>query len=403
MKRIQMLWCSQWIRRILIILSLTVFAGGVAALVAAPYLPRLIEEGYPAPQWPAPGAFARIPGDEGGTVVAARPKTPIKAPLGDMSKSLFGKDGGQALLVHRDGALVLEHYADGVDQQTRFISYSLAKSLVGALVLRAVTRTLIGGLQDPVGKYLPEVGDNAFRAVPLAAFLRMRSGVVFSESGLKASSVPDDKDIENFLINPFGPMARLHVGGLDDLGHGLRVDPSNTNFSYQNVNTAILGAVLEKVYGEGLESVLAKEIWIPAGAQTADWRRYDETLSVTPYCCIYARPRDWLKVALFLMNNGGGQFLRLDLWADYFGRTLAAAERRKGAYGLHIYQNVLDRAGEPLQGPFSYMFGSRGQVVYMMPGKKLALVRFGDGNPLLHSTLYGAWRSLPANLTPNTP
>lgn len=392
---IQTLWRSHWIRRILVILLLTLFTGGISALVFAPYLPRLVAEGYPAPQWPGSGVFAKIPGAEEHPDATAGPKTPIKASLGDMSNSLFGKDGGQALLVHRDGAIVLEHYADGVDGQTRFNSYSLAKSLVGALVLRAVTRTLIGGLQDPVGKYLPEVGDQAFRAVPLAAFLRMRSGVVFSESGLKASSVPGDKDIETLLINPFGPMARLHMGGLADLGPGLRVDPSDIEFSYQNVNTAILGAVLEKVYGQGLESVLAKEIWIPAGAQAADWRRYDETLSVTPYCCLYARPRDWLKVALFLMKNGDGKFLRQDLWSDYFGRTLAEADRRKGAYGLHVYQNVLDRAGEPLQGPFSYMFGSRGQVVYMMPGKKLALVRFGDGIPLLHSTLYGAWRSLP--------
>jgi len=149
------------------------------------------------------------------------------------------------------------------------------------------------------------------------------------------------------------------------------------------------------VYGEGLETVLAREIWAPAGAEAADWRRHGEELPVTPYCCIYARPRDWLQVALFLMNNGDGHFLRPDLWQAYFGRGLSAAERRKGAYGLHVYHNVLDRSGELLQGPFTYMFGSRGQVVYMMPEKKLALVRFGDGIPLLHSTLYGAWRSLP--------
>lgn len=393
---IQTLLCSHWIRRILVILLLTTFVASAAALVVAPYLPRLVLEGYPAPQWPASGAFAGVKGARSSSDFSIRSDGSVKASLGTMSQGLFAKDGGKALLVHHDGALKLEHYANGVDRQTRFNSYSLAKSLVGVLVLRAVTRSLIGGLQDPVGKYLPEIGDPAFRAIPLAAFLRMRSGVVFSEAGVKATSVSDTKNIEDLRINPFGPMARLHTGGLGEVGSGLRVDPSNTAFSYQNVNTAILGAVLEKVYGEGLETVLAKEIWIPAGAQAADWRRYGEGLPVTSYCCIYARPRDWLQVAVFLMNNGDGYFLRPDLWQSYFGHAVSTAERQKGAYGLHVYHNVLDRSGEPLQGRFSYMFGSRGQVVYMMPDKKLALVRIGDGIPLLHSTLYGAWRSLPS-------
>lgn len=391
---IQMLWCSHWIRRILVIPLLTVFAIGGVAVMVAPYLPRLVLEGYPAAQWPAAGAFAGIQGVERTSDSVIRPDNPVRASLGEMSKGLFGKDGGKALLLHHDGALKLEHYAGGVDRQTRFNSYSLAKSLVGVLVLRAVTRSLIGGLRDPVGKYLPEIGDQAFRAAPLAAFLHMRSGVVFSETGLRASSVSGTKNIEDMRINPFGPMARLHMAGLGDVGSGLRVDPSNTAFSYQNVNTAVLGAVLEKVYGVGLETVLAREIWVPAGAMAADWRRHGKDLPVTPYCCIYARPRDWLQVALFLMSNGDGHFLRPDLWQSYFGRALPAAARQKGAYGLHVYHNVLDRAGEPLQGPFSYMFGSRGQVVYMMPEKKLAIVRFGERIPLLHSTLYGAWRSL---------
>jgi len=392
---IRTVWCSHWIRCILVILLLTTFVAAAAALVVAPYLPRLVLEGYPAPQWPASGAFARVKGAGNGSDTAIRSDRPVKSSLGAMSQNLFGKDGGKALLVHHDGTLKLEHYSGGIDRRTRFNSYSLAKSLVGVLVLRAVTRSLIGGLQDPVGKYLPGVGDPAFRAVPLAAFLHMRSGVVFSESGLRATSASEVKNIEDLRINPFGPMARLHMKGLGDVASGLRVDRSNTAFSYQNVNTAILGAVLERVYGEGLETVLAREIWAPAGAEAADWRRHGEELPVTPYCCIYARPRDWLQVALFLMNNGDGHFLRPDLWQAYFGRGLSAAERRKGAYGLHVYHNVLDRSGELLQGPFTYMFGSRGQVVYMMPEKKLALVRFGDGIPLLHSTLYGAWRSLP--------
>ena len=62
---------------------------------------------------------------------------------------------------------------------------------------------------------------------------------------------------------------------------------------------------------------------------------------------------------------------------------------------LQVYHNVLDRPGEALQGRFTYMFGSGGQIVYMMPQRKLVVVRFGRQMQLLHSTLYAAWRSLP--------
>lgn len=38
--------------------------------------------------------------------------------------------------------------------------------------------------------------------------------------------------------------------------------------------------------------------------------------------------------------------------------------------------------------------GSRGQITYLMPGKDLVVVRFGDGFQKLHSTLHETWRSM---------
>lgn len=385
---------NRWVRRIATFILIIVCVGGLTILLVAPYLPRLIAEGYPAAYWPASGTFASLPGK-----AVERPALQPAAGIAATGKSLalFERDGGRALLVYRAGVLSLEHYADGFGPETRFNSYSLVKSLVGVLVLRAASKGLIVSLDDPVGDYLPNIGDETFRSVPLLAFLRMRSGVMFSESGLKSASVPGNKSVEQVFVNPFGPMARLHMGGLSVVADGLRADPNIKGFSYQNINTAILGAVLEAVYRSDLQSILSDEIWVPAGAADASWRQYDAQKPVSPYCCIYARPRDWIRVAAFLMKNGpdGAPFLRPDLWGRYFGRRIALSDRQKGLYDLHLYQNVLDRAGEPLQGPFSYMFGSKGQTVYMMPDRDLVVVRFGDGLPLLHSTLYAAWRSLP--------
>ena len=42
------------------------------------------------------------------------------------------------------------------------------------------------------------------------------------------------------------------------------------SYSYQNVNTALMGEVLERVYGKPLQDLLSEKIWAPAGATPAE-------------------------------------------------------------------------------------------------------------------------------------
>ena len=224
----------------------------------------------------------------------------------------------------------------------------------------------------------------------------MRSGVAFEAAGVKEISGPREKNLEGYRLNPFGPMAQLHYDGLGSIAPELRVDPARSGiFDYQNVNTALLGAVLESAYGAPLERLLSEKIWRPADARAAEWRRYREDAPVTPYCCLYATASDWLRVGLYLMRNGAPEapFLPPELWRRFLGVDLPTEAREAGAYGAHVYQNILDRDGEPLQGPFTYFFGRGGQAVYLMPERDLVVVRFGETPQLLHSTLYAAWRS----------
>lgn len=378
-------------------------ASVLAALLYAPYLPRLAFEGFPQAGWPAPGDFAAVAGS--GARAEAIPTDLTGAVFDRQGRSLFEEKEGKALLIYQGGRLRFEHYTEGVDSNSRLNSYSMVKSLIGALVLKAHAEGKIASLQDPVGTYLPQLGDAGFRAIPIADFLAMRSGIAFEPDDVK--TVSGHKDIEATRVNPFSPMARLHMLGLDAVAGGLRADPAGIrNFSYQNINTAVLGRLLTVVYGQTLEQILNEKIWAPAGAGTAYWRRYGPGRAVTPYCCLYASPRDWLRVGVYIMSNGSRnlgtedsgsekcRFLPPALWRQYLGRDLSYASIKDGAYGSHIYHNVLDRAGEHLQGPFAYMLGNGGQTVYLMPDRDLVVVRFGGQIQLLHSTLYAGWRSI---------
>ncbi len=381
-------------KNIFLVLAFVCVSAPAITLAYAPYMPRLIAEGYPALIWPAEGEFALVPGiSQSGTL-----KTDVDTVIFDpKGRQLFNDKQGKALLIFKGDSIRFEHYAAGYNSQTKFNSYSMVKSLVGALVLRAVADGRIKRLGDPVGVYLTELSRTEIGALSIDEIMRMRSGIVFKPDGAKSPTGSGRKDFKQTKYNPFGPVAQLHMLGLDAVAGKLRVDPQQRGkYNYQNLNTAILGHLISRVYSAPLATVLNDLIWVKAGAQPAHWRKYGEHLPVSAYCCLYATARDWLRIGNFLANNGSGKhpFLPRPLWRKFFGFDLSAQDVRRGSYGLHVYHDVLDRRGEMLHGRFTYMFGSKGQIVYMVPEENLVVVRFGEQIQLLHSTLYAAWRTI---------
>ena len=79
------------------------------------------------------------------------------------------------------------------------------------------------------------------------------------------------------------------------------------------------------------------------------------------------------------------------------GRVLGVGglgDRRVRAGQLEARGSGADRAGQALQGPFTYLMGQGGQVLYLLPEQQLVVYRAGETVQLLHSTLYGAWNSI---------
>ncbi len=372
----------------IITITILVSIAGTLALYA-PHVVQLLREGYPRSIWPANGSFERVEG--------INDKTPLPQPTPiqtEWLRKLVKDSDTQALLIYRNGSSELSYYAPGYSPETRFNSFSAVKSLIGALMFRAVSERKISSLDDPVGNYVSGLRAE-LSSKSLRAFLDMRSGVLFKADGLKTASGQQEKDLEQTISNPFGPMAKLHVSGLRPLIPDLKADQTDKGeYSYQNINTAILGHVLENTYKTSLGELLSGKIWKPSGASTAYWRRYNKDEGVSAYCCLYARARDWVKVAHYIMRNGTQEapFLSGKLWQEFMGQNYGRAEISKGHYANHVRYDVLDREGEPLQGMFRYFLGQGGQTVYLLPEHSFVVVRFGDRNPLLHSTLYAAWR-----------
>src|SRR5215467_12030452 len=59
------------------------------------------------------------------------------------------------LLITKNGEVVLEDYELGIESETHWPSYSMAKSVSSALIGAALLDGSIGSLDDPVTKYVP--------------------------------------------------------------------------------------------------------------------------------------------------------------------------------------------------------------------------------------------------------
>lgn len=381
-----------------------IVAGG-ATLYKYPYLPAIVEEGFPAEVWPARGIYVQVTG------------VPLKWPhlleaddkpvseAGEKLKRLMLKTETDALVAYHKGKLKYAYFRPGIVPETQFNSYSMAKSVIGYLVMKAIDEGEIDGLDSKIGEYLLMLNDPKLRDEPIRQFLTMRSGLEFESKNPPkplandAKRAPDEKS-----SNPFTPLARVHIQGLTPILGDLKLPEAPTyDYHYQNVNTALLGAMLSAIYTQPLNEILSEKIWKPSGARHARWRTYTHEGAVTAYCCLFATAEDWAKVGIYLMNNGRinnnktqAPFLAPERNKLMNAEQYSPEELNKGVYGLHVRHDILDRPGEPLQGPFTYFLGFGGQLVYMKPEDDLVVVRFGRRHTLLHSTLYYVWREIMA-------
>ncbi|MBO0821853.1 MAG: beta-lactamase family protein, partial [Nocardiopsaceae bacterium] len=77
--------------------------------------------------------------------------------------------------------IVAEHYAAGASRDTRFQSWSMAKSFTSAAVGIALGEGRIRSLDDPVTRYLPELRRSGYDGVSIRNVLRMSSGIAWDE------------------------------------------------------------------------------------------------------------------------------------------------------------------------------------------------------------------------------
>lgn len=366
-------------------MALAVLAVVASAVVAVrrPWAIAVLIEGFPGHTWPASGDAVEI-----GDADESPPIPTDRLRAGADFLIDFESSDGSAIAVARGGEIEFTHFAAGYGPDTAFNSYSMVKSLVGLLTVKAVSDGRIPDLDATVGELWDDAADSPVAGVTIRRLLDMRSQIVFEHEAGDVGGAGTSKE-QAITYSPFSDFSRLHIEGPDAvIDHVEVVASEGDRFVYQNLNTAILGRVIEEVGGRPLEVLLDEEIATPAGAGGFRWRRHDDG-RVSAYCCLYATVAWWIAVGDHILDNGGDQPLLSDDWHAYFlGLDLGEDVRGDGEYRSQTRYDVFDRDGEDLDGPFLYFSGRGGQVLYLVPDEDLVVVRFGQLNQRLHTTMY---------------
>jgi hypothetical protein len=88
--------------------------------------------------------------------------------------------GAVGLLVVKDGAILFEHYARGNDRDSRWISFSVTKSVTSLLIGVAIADGFIESVEEPVANYLPRLRGTPYETVTIRNVLNMASGVAWN-------------------------------------------------------------------------------------------------------------------------------------------------------------------------------------------------------------------------------
>ena len=294
------------------------------------------------------------------------------------------------LLVIHDGAIVLERYQYGRDAGTRFLSASMAKSIVGLLVGIAVEEGRIGSIDDLARTYVPALAGNPYGETSIRDLLQMSSGIRFTEQ------YDGRDDLGTLIADTIGH--RSAGGAAVLLPYRERRVQAGRLFHYSSADTQALGLVLRGATGMPVADYLASRIWQPMGAQDDASFLVDAAGQEATFAFLHATLQDFGRLGLLLADGGraNGRQLVPSAWVQeattstrpHVQPTIASSYFGYG-YQFWTFPGSKRRFA---------LIGVRGQVIFVDPELRLVLVQTAvwktAGDRMARAELLALWRGV---------
>jgi len=196
------------------------------------------------------------------------------------------------LLVIKDGSVVLERYELGNSAESRWISYSVAKSVTSLLVGAAIQDGYIESVEEKVSDYLPRLKNSSYDDVTIRHLMHMVSGVEWNEDYADPES--DISTIEWDTLNIY-----------EQLKIKPRVAEPGAIFNYNTAETNLIGTLVRAAIGNNLSTYLTEKVWKPFGMEfDASWNLTEEGGGEFGGSSLNATLRDYGRIGLFALSDG---------------------------------------------------------------------------------------------------
>ena len=272
----------------------------------------------------------------------------------------FKDDSTQSVALLKNGYLIGERYADGFNKDSYGTSWSMAKSFYAALILISIDKGEIKSLDQKVSDFLPYF-DDARSVITIRQILNMSSGLQY----------PDHQHETMFFRKDHLKYSR---------NVKLEKEP-DTLFEYNNVNSMLLGEILQVATGKKADILLEERILNKIGIEKKTlWR--DEAQNVLTYCCIDMSARDYAKFGQLFSNGGtwnGEQIISKELVDETFKYVWDTPNwwtDEKRGYSLHWWVSRYTEDSKIFNAS-----GRFGQYIFVDPENDIVFVRITKYKP----------------------
>jgi CubicO group peptidase (beta-lactamase class C family) len=315
---------------------------------------------------------------------AGAPKDQLARQVDDLF-TIKGLGETRAVVVMADGEIAAERYGPGYTKDTRFISWSMAKTVTAVLIGMLVADGKLS-LDAPAPVPLWQRPGDPRAEITLRHLLQMRSGLRHTEAG--------DPPYESSEVR------MLFLDGRDNMARWAEEQPLEAEpgkvFEYSSNTTVILADIAARALTDSAKpearrkavaDYLQERLLGPLGMESMVLE-FDASGTLIGGSLMHATARDWARLGEMLRRKGrspGGEQLVPQRWVEAMVTPSPASPH----YGLQTWLNRPIPGTELAQHPlfpdrapdnlFS-LIGHMGQYVLVSPSQRVTLVRLGHSD-----------------------
>jgi len=293
----------------------------------------------------------------------------------------FSLAGTRVAVLSQRRELIFERYLAGkANGKSTPIGNSMSKSLVSLAVGKALCDGSIASLDDRGAKYLEALSGTSWGSATVKQLLTMTSGA-FRTSPFEPTGWKNAQDGMSNRAIYSGEMRASYIEVMRNADE--RVAEPGREFHYNNYDTIALALIVESATKKKFSKYFEETIWAEVRPEAdGAWMRNNQG-QVSGYMGFSARPRDWLRLGHYVLDQLKGQSCFSDYLKQATQHQIQANWTNNRSYGFQIWTNCTSKPGS-----FCFL-GNHGQSLMLHPQTESVLYVHGTQNQI-----NGPWRHI---------